>query len=235
MNDSLPPSVEIASLKREVDALHMRIGSLLAAINSLQYPTANMLLMGDAAMDKAGRSNVTAGEVWLAMYAQATALADRLDRAVLEAFERDGEQSKLEGDLLSVGSIVRQLERQLSLTAMGDDLHVRISDPRHLIDSLKAAERQLEDERNRSRMLASALAETARERDALKLKAGHLENQKAHLDRWLQDSIVISDERFTSLIETEKAAGKNPDDEAQVWDRDLGWVPPLGSRRSPTP
>lgn len=90
MNDSLSPTVVIESLKRETLGLHMRIGDLLAGVSGLYEPTTAMLLAGDAAIDRAGRANVTAGEVWMAMFKQA--LTAHLDRAVERCFGKDGER-----------------------------------------------------------------------------------------------------------------------------------------------
>ena len=48
-------------------------------------------------------------------------------------------------DHLSLSSIVGQLEKQMANAALGQELHVRVSDPAHLIASLRAAETEIKN------------------------------------------------------------------------------------------
>jgi len=202
----------------EITALHLRVTNLLFAVSGFEDPTTNMLMAGNAVIE---RGNATARDVWEAMYKQAPAeKLDRLDRAVKQAFEEHGDRPNKPVGELKLTEIRRQLETGA------------VPDAATLLEAIRQAEGVIHDERLSNDVLIAQVARARSERDDIANKHECLIEAKAMIDRWLSDSIVISNERFGSLVDTERAAGKNPDDEFQRWDPERGWYPPIEEQSS---
>jgi len=202
----------------EIAALHLRVTNLLFAVSGFEDPTTNMLMAGNAVIE---RGNATARDVWEAMFRQAPAeKLERLDRAVKQAFEDHGERPTRPAGELKLAEIRHQVEAGT------------MPDAATLLEAIRQAEGVINDERSSNDALIAQVATARGERDDISTKFEHLLNAKVMIDRWLSDSIVISNERFGSLVDTEKAAGKNPDREFQRWDHERGWYPPIEGQSS---
>jgi len=202
----------------EIAALHLRVTNLLFAVSGFEDPTTNMLMAGNAVIE---RGNASARDVWEAMFRQAPAeRLERLDRAVKQAFEELGNRPDKPASELQIVDIRRQIEAG------------EMPNAETLLKAIRQAEDVVQDERRSNDTLIAQVGRARSERDDISNKFEHLLNAKAMIDRWLSDSIVISNERFGSLVDTEKAAGKNPDREFQRWDHERGWYPPIDGQSS---